>query len=85
MDKIAAAGMNTAQQAMLNRMHQTASLASAGSINASQTIAPSNMAFSTTDSVSFSRVLNNAIDNVDALQHSAGAKQTQLRWVRVTI
>lgn len=78
MDKIAAAGMNTAQQAMLNRMQQTASLASAGSVNASHTIAPANSAFSATDSVSFSRVLNNAIDNVDALQHSAGAKQTAI-------
>ncbi|MEX3020587.1 flagellar hook-basal body complex protein FliE [Kluyvera sp. STS39-E] len=78
MDKIAAAGINTAQQAMLNRMQQTASLASAGSVNASPTIAPANSAFSATDSVSFSRVLNNAIDNVDALQRSAGAKQTAI-------
>ncbi|MGL5699811.1 MAG: flagellar hook-basal body complex protein FliE [Kluyvera sp.] len=78
MDKITAAGMNTAQQAMLNRMQQTASLASAGSVNASQTIAPANSAFNETGSVSFSRVLNNAIDNVDALQHSAGAKQTAI-------
>jgi len=78
MDKIAAAGLNTAQQAMLNRMQQTASLASAGSLNASPTIAPANSAFSGTDSVSFTRVLNNAIDNVDALQHSAGAKQTAI-------
>ena len=78
MDKIAAAGINTAQQAMLNRMEQTAMLASAGSINTSQTIAPANGAFTRMDSVSFSHVLDNAINNVDALQHSASAKQTAI-------
>lgn len=78
MDKIAAAGINTAHQALLDRMQQTAMLASAGSVNTTQTIAPANNAFASTDSVSFSRVLNNAIDNVDALQHSASAKQTAI-------
>ena len=33
MDKIAAAGINTAHQALLDRMQQTAMLASAGSVN----------------------------------------------------
>ncbi len=78
MDKIAAAGINTAQQALLERMQQTAMLASAGSASAAQTIAPANGAFASANPVSFSRVLNNAIDNVDALQHSAGAKQTAI-------
>ncbi|HDS9458764.1 TPA: flagellar hook-basal body complex protein FliE [Enterobacter asburiae] len=78
MDKIAAAGINTAQQALLERMQRTASLASAGAVNLSPTIAPANDAFTRTDPVSFSRVLNSAIDNVDALQHSASAKQTAI-------
>lgn len=78
MDKIAAAGINTAQQALLERMQRTASLASAGAVNLSPTIAPANDAFTRTDPVSFSRVLNNAINNVDALQHSASAKQTAI-------
>ncbi|BBR56730.1 flagellar hook-basal body complex protein FliE [Klebsiella sp. WP4-W18-ESBL-05] len=78
MDKIAAAGINTAQQALLERMQQTAMLASAGSASAAQTIAPANGAFASANPVSFSSVLNNAIDNVDALQHSAGAKQTAI-------
>ncbi|PQM84589.1 hypothetical protein C5673_27820, partial [Klebsiella quasipneumoniae] len=68
MDKIAAAGINTAQQALLGRMEQTAMLASAGSINSSQEIAPANGAFTRMEPVSFSSVLNNAINNVDALQ-----------------
>ncbi|MFJ2975980.1 flagellar hook-basal body complex protein FliE [Kluyvera sp. NPDC087067] len=78
MEKIAAAGINTAQQALLSRMEQTAMLASAGSINAATEIAPANGAFTRTAPVSFSSVLNNAINNVDALQHSAGAKQTAI-------
>lgn len=78
MDKFAAAGINTAQQALLNRMQQTAMMASAGAVAPSTTIAPANVAFNGTGSVSFSRVLNNAIDNVDALQHSASAKQTAI-------
>ncbi len=35
MDKIAAAGINSAQQALLDRMQRTASLASSGAVNLS--------------------------------------------------
>lgn len=78
MDKIAATGINTAQQAMLERMQQTAMLASAGPVGASPIIAPASGVSGATGAVSFSSVLNNAINNVDALQHSAGAKQTAI-------
>lgn len=78
MDKITATGINTVQQAMLKRMQQTASLASAGSVATSPMITPANSAFAGTNKIPFSRVLNNAIDNVDALQHSASAKQTAI-------
>ncbi|MBE4854295.1 flagellar hook-basal body complex protein FliE [Enterobacter cloacae complex sp. P40RS] len=78
MDKIAAAGINSAQQALLDRMQRTASLASSGAVNLSPTIAPAGDAFTRTAPVSFARVLNSAINNVDALQHSASAKQTAI-------
>ena len=49
------------------------------SVTATETCCPpANGAFASANPVSFSRVLNNAIDNVDALQHSAGAKQTAI-------
>lgn len=78
MDKIAAAGLHTAQQALLARMQRTATLASAGAVDIAPTIAPANGAFAQAESVSFSQALNRAIDNVDALQHSASAKQTAI-------
>ena len=66
MDKITAASINTTHQALLNRMQQTASLASAGSLDASGTIVPANNAFGVSEPISFAGALNNAIDNVDA-------------------
>lgn len=75
MDKITAAGINTTHQALLNRMQQTASLASAGSVDVSLIIAPASNAFGVSEPISFAGALNNAIDNVDAIQHSAGVKQ----------
>ncbi|MEW5558659.1 flagellar hook-basal body complex protein FliE [Enterobacter asburiae] len=72
MDKISAAGAQATQQALLARMQQTAA---AASFDAGQAIAPANGTFATLSPVSFSQVLNGTIDNVDALQHSAGARQ----------
>ncbi|MBB1198999.1 flagellar hook-basal body complex protein FliE [Enterobacteriaceae bacterium 89] len=75
MDKISAAGVNGNQQALLARMQQTAAAASATPLNAGQVIAPANGAFAASSPVSFSQVINSTIDNVDALQHSAGVRQ----------
>lgn len=72
MDKISAAGAQATQQALLARMQQTAA---AASFDAGQAIAPASTAFATPSPVSFSQVLSGTIDNVDALQHSAGARQ----------
>lgn len=74
MDKISATGMHITQQALLARMQQTAALA--GSTPTSLAIAPADSAFAGGEPVSFARALNNAINNVDAIQHSASAKQT---------
>lgn len=75
MDNITAAGLNATHQAMLNRMQHTATLAAAPA-GLSTTIAPANSAFAGPSAVSFGSVLNSAINNVDALQHSASARQT---------
>jgi flagellar hook-basal body complex protein FliE len=75
MDEITATGVNSTQLALLSRMQQTAALASAGALDAQTTVQPANSAFATHEPLSFGQVLNNAIDNVDAVQHSAGAKQ----------
>jgi len=77
MDKITAIGMPVSQQAMLEKMHTTAAMAASGGVNQGQMIAPG-ASFPTVAGAgnpSFSQVLNQAIDNVDAMQHSAGAKQ----------
>ncbi|HEY4436183.1 MAG TPA: flagellar hook-basal body complex protein FliE [Lelliottia sp.] len=76
MDKISAIGLQASQQAMLSKMHNTAAMAASG-VNQGQMIAPGASLPEVTGAgnLSFSQVLNNAIDNVDAVQHSAGAKQ----------
>ncbi|MDK9357983.1 MULTISPECIES: flagellar hook-basal body complex protein FliE [Lelliottia] len=76
MDKISAIGLQASQQAMLSKMHNTAAMAASG-VNQGQMIAPgaSFPEVAGAGNLSFSQVLNNAIDNVDAVQHSAGAKQ----------
>ncbi|MDK9607063.1 flagellar hook-basal body complex protein FliE [Lelliottia wanjuensis] len=76
MDKISAIGLQASQQAMLGKMHNTAAMAASG-VNQGQMIAPgaSFPEVAGAGNLSFSQVLNNAIDNVDAVQHSAGAKQ----------
>jgi len=78
MDKTGAAGMQPTQQMLLNQMRQTARLASAGAAGAFPAIVPANNAFAGEHNVAFSRVLDHAINQVDALQHSAGAKQTAI-------
>ena len=75
MDVVNATGVNSTQLEILSRMQQTAALASAGGVNAHAAIQPADTAFAATERLSFGQVLNNAIDNVDAVQHSAGAKQ----------
>lgn len=77
MDNITAIGLQASQQALLNKMHNTAAMAASGGVNPGQTIAPGASFPQVTGAgnLSFSQVLNNAIDNVDAVQHSAGAKQ----------
>ncbi|MGC6096667.1 flagellar hook-basal body complex protein FliE [Citrobacter portucalensis] len=72
MDKISVAGTLATQQVLLARMQQTAA---AASFDAGQAIAPANGAFALPSPIFFSQVLNGTIDNVDALQHSAGARQ----------
>jgi len=76
MDKISAIGLQASQQAMLSKMHNTAAMAASG-VNQGQMIAPgaSFPEVAGAGNLSFSQVLNTAIDNVDAVQHSAGAKQ----------
>ncbi|WP_230352960.1 flagellar hook-basal body complex protein FliE [Lelliottia sp. WAP21] len=77
MDKISAIGLPVSQQEMLNALHNTAAAASSGVTGNDPFIAPGATFPGGTRArdLSFSQVLNNAIDNVDALQHSAGAKQ----------
>jgi len=77
MDKITAIGLHASQQAMLDRMHNAAAVAASGSTGDAAFIAPGASLSGVTGArdLSFSQVLNNAIDNVDAVQHSAGAKQ----------
>ncbi|MBZ6397197.1 MULTISPECIES: flagellar hook-basal body complex protein FliE [Pantoea] len=84
MDKITAIGMQARQQAMLDRMHNTAAVASSGGLNSTALIAPGSDLPGVTGAgqPSFSQVLNNAIDNVDAMQHAAGEKQQAIELGR---
>lgn len=75
MDEITATGVNSAQMSILQRMQQTAALASAGALATPAAIQPPDTAFTVREPLSFGQVLNSAINNVDAVQHSAGAKQ----------
>ncbi|WP_042289139.1 flagellar hook-basal body complex protein FliE [Citrobacter sedlakii] len=75
MDEIRATGMNPTQTEILSRMQHTAALASASGLDAHASVQPASSAFAAREPLSFGQVLNNAIDNVDAIQHSAGAKQ----------
>lgn len=77
MDTITAIGIPASQQLMLERLRHTAAAASSGAVGDAAFIAPGATLSGVPGArdLSFSQVLNNAIDNVDALQHSAGAKQ----------
>lgn len=79
MNKINTIGFDigASQQAMLAKMQQAAALASSGIHPAapSTVLASSFSETAATNAYSFSQVLNQAIDNVDALQHAAAAKQ----------
>lgn len=75
MDEIRATGMNPTQTEILSRMQHTAALASASGLDTHESVQPASSAFAASEPLSFGQVLNNAIDNVDAIQHSAGAKQ----------
>ncbi|MEO3989863.1 flagellar hook-basal body complex protein FliE [Pseudocitrobacter cyperus] len=75
MDVINATGVNATQLEILSRMQQTAALAGAGSLESQAAIQPASTTFAASERLSFGQVLNHAIDNVDAVQHSAGAKQ----------
>lgn len=75
MDEIRTTGMNPTQTEILSRMQHTAALASASGLDAHTSVQPASSAFAASEPLSFGQVLNNAIDNVDAIQHSAGAKQ----------
>lgn len=75
MDKINAAGIHLAQQATLARMQQLQTLAAGSALHGNQPVLPPDSAFSAAAPLSFSQALNGAINNVDALQHSASAKQ----------
>jgi flagellar hook-basal body complex protein FliE len=87
MDKITAIGLHASQQAMLDKMHNMAAMAASGAVNQGQMIAPgaSFPDVAGAGNLSFSQVLNNAIDNVDAVQHTAGASKKRLKWDRATI
>lgn len=73
MDKVQVISASTAQFAMLQRMQQTAMAATTGAVSPAQ-ILPASM--QQASPLSFSDVLNSAINNVDSIQHSAAAKQT---------
>lgn len=74
MDKIEGLGIPASQMQMMQRMQQTAAIASG------MTITPANSALfsSATQSVSFGKAMNNAINHVDQMQHVASAKQTAI-------
>jgi flagellar hook-basal body complex protein FliE len=75
MDKISAIGVNTQQQLMLKQMSQTAMQAGASSLDMPVLAADAGFATQGTQNTSFGNVLNQALDNVNALQNSASAKQ----------
>lgn len=75
MDKINAAGAHLTQQAMLARMQQMQTQASGGIFSGAPLPAAPQRASQAPLNLSFSQVFDSAINNVDALQHSASAKQ----------
>lgn len=76
MEKISGLAISATQQQLIAHMQHTAASASAGEIIPANT--GENIMVNRPGSVSFSEVLNQAIDNVNHLQHSAGARQTAI-------
>lgn len=75
MDKISAIGVNTQQQLMLKQMSQTAMQAGASTLDMPVMAADAGFATQGNQNTSFGNVLTQALDNVNALQSSASAKQ----------
>ncbi|WP_312742646.1 flagellar hook-basal body complex protein FliE [Cedecea neteri] len=74
MDKISGLGIPAGQQEMLMRLQQTAASAGSGTISAPQVLTQAG----TATPVSFGNVLNQAINNVDQMQHAASARQAAI-------
>ncbi|WP_151995099.1 flagellar hook-basal body complex protein FliE [Buttiauxella massiliensis] len=77
MDKIQLVAFSSAQQAMLQRMQQNMLTTSQGIIAPAQHIGGEFSASSLSGSSagSFSQMMNEAVNRVDAIQHSAAAQQ----------
>ncbi|MCT4701579.1 flagellar hook-basal body complex protein FliE [Enterobacteriaceae bacterium H20N1] len=80
MEKISGLGISASQQEILARMQQTAAFAQTGAISPSFTVAPADTSLigAPAQPVSFAKVMNTAIDNVDQMQHVASARQTAI-------
>lgn len=76
MDKISGLGIPVGQQEMLMRLQQTAASAGSGAILAPQVLSQTGTGAATP--VSFGNVLNQAINNVDQMQHAASARQAAI-------
>ncbi|WP_336818555.1 flagellar hook-basal body complex protein FliE [Cedecea sp. MMO-103] len=76
MDKISGLGIPVGQQEMLMRLQQTAASAGPGAILAPQVLSQTGTGAAAP--VSFGNVLNQAINNVDQMQHAASARQAAI-------
>ncbi|KFK95361.1 MULTISPECIES: flagellar hook-basal body complex protein FliE [unclassified Serratia (in: enterobacteria)] len=77
MEKISGLGISATQQQLLNRMQHAAASATNGAIapSADFTQSPSGLVTTVTPPTSFGKVMEQAIDNVNKLQHSASERQ----------
>lgn len=80
MEKISGLGIAASQQEIIARMQQTAASAQSGVISPSFSIALADTSpfSSPVQPVSFAKVINTAINNVDQIQHAASARQTAI-------
>lgn len=80
MEKISGLGVSASWQEILARMQQTAACAQTGVISPAFTVAPADASLSgaSAQPVSFAKIMNTAIDNVDQMQHAASARQTAI-------
>ncbi|RPH29467.1 flagellar hook-basal body complex protein FliE [Buttiauxella warmboldiae] len=77
MDKIQSVAISPAQLSMLQKMQQNALSASQGFIAPAQQIGGELLASpASSSSGSFSQMMNEAVNRVDMMQHTASAKQT---------